>query len=657
MNHLTKEYVTKLKDSLLFINAVVIIYNASLFLLSTKYISVHYYARDFLNKVSYITRTPQNIFFESIFLFIIIVLLMKLREKDNLKMANGLVYIEIILSFLLIIRLNGSYNGILLFVFADLLYNMRNIKHMALLLLMAFGLLLISDFNILSNIIHMPSIESYLSFYPNSSRTFMLFAKNILASLNVVVFILYLICQVLVQQEETKKISKELQLASKVNDELKTYSALSEKMAEDKERKRISREIHDTLGHALTGISAGIDACIALIDIDPQKSKEQLLVISNVVRESIKDVRRSLYKLRPGALDQRTLKDGLIKMIEEFQSVSHLNVDLYYEWENVDFENTKEDIIFRIIQETMTNALRHGHASHIEIHLFDEEEKYMIIMQDNGSGCKEIHYGYGLKQMHERVAILNGTIHFYSEEGFRTVVEIPKIGGKKMIKVMIADDQELIRQSLQIVLSTHEDLKVVDAVENGFAVLESIKKERPDVILMDIRMPEMDGVYCTKTVKEKYPDIKIIILTTFDDDEFVFSALKYGASGYLLKGVSMDELYHAICTVYNGGAMINPDIATKVFKLFSKMSMSNYAIQVDDSLSKDLTQAELKVIQQVGFGLSNKEIAQKLYLSEGTVRNYVSIVLSKLELRDRTQLAIWAVQTGVTMQEFGDDND
>ena len=385
MNHLTREYVTKLKDSLLFINAVVIIYNASLFLLSTKYISIHHYARDFLNKVSYITRSPQNIFFESIFLFIIIVLLMKLREKDNLKMANGLVYIEIILSFLLIIRLNGSYNGILLFVFADLLYNMRNINHMALLLLIAFGLLLISDFNILSNIIHMPSIESYLSFYPNSSRTFMLFAKNI----------------------------------------------LSEKMAKDKERKRISREIHDTLGHALTGISAGIDACIALIDIDPQKSKEQLLVISNVVRESIKDVRRSLYKLRPGALDQRTLKDGLIKMIEEFQSVSHLNVDLYYEWENVDFENTKEDIIFRIIQETMTNALRHGHASHIEIHLFDEEEKYMIIMQDNGSGCKEIHYGYGLKQMHERVAILNGTIYFYSEEGFRTVVEIPKIGGKK----------------------------------------------------------------------------------------------------------------------------------------------------------------------------------------------------------------------------------
>ena len=227
----------------------------------------------------------------------------------------------------------------------------------------------------------------------------------------------------------------------------------------------------------------------------------------------------------------------------------------------------------------------------------------------------------------------------------------------KMIKVLIADDQELIRESLKIILGAHDNIEIVGVVGNGYEVLETLKKHKVDIILMDIRMPKMDGVYCTKVVKEQYPEIKIVILTTFDDDEFVFSALKYGASGYLLKGVSMDELYHAICTVYNGGAMINPDIATKVFKLFSKMSMSNYAIQVDDSLSKDLTQAELKVIQQVGFGLSNKEIAQKLYLSEGTVRNYVSIVLSKLELRDRTQLAIWAVQTGVTMQEFGDDND
>lgn len=174
---------------------------------------------------------------------------------------------------------------------------------------------------------------------------------------------------------------------------------------------------------------------------------------------------------------------------------------------------------------------------------------------------------------------------------------------------------------------------------------------------MDIRMPKMDGVYCTKMVKEQYPDIKIIILTTFDDDEFVFSALKYGASGYLLKGVSMDGLHQAILTVVNGGAMINPDIATKVFKKFSQMVTSSYAIQVDDKNVADISNREMKVIQQVGFGLSNKEISQKLFLSEGTVRNYLSTILSKLDLRDRTQLAIWAVQTGQTTKDFGNDHD
>lgn len=224
-----------------------------------------------------------------------------------------------------------------------------------------------------------------------------------------------------------------------------------------------------------------------------------------------------------------------------------------------------------------------------------------------------------------------------------------------MIKVVIADDQELIRESLKIVLGTHEDLKVVGVASDGFEVLQILKREAVDIILMDIRMAGMDGVYCTKLVKEQYPQIKVIILTTFDDDDFVFSALKYGASGYLLKGVGMDDLYKAILTVYSGGAMINPDIATKVFSMFSKMSQNNMLIQVDESSIKDISKPEWRVIQQVGCGLSNKEIAQKLFLSEGTVRNYLSSILSKLCLRDRTQLAIWAVQTGQTTKDFEDE--
>ena len=223
-----------------------------------------------------------------------------------------------------------------------------------------------------------------------------------------------------------------------------------------------------------------------------------------------------------------------------------------------------------------------------------------------------------------------------------------------MIKILIADDQELIRQSLMIILNSENNFEVTDAVANGVEVIRSVRKEKPDVILMDIRMPEMDGVVCTQIIKETSPDIKIIILTTFDDDEYVFNALKYGASGYLLKGISMKELTEAIHKVYHGTAMINEDIASKVIRLFSRMAQSNVAIQVDEQQSASLKESEWQVIVQVGSGLSNKEIAAKLNLSDGTVRNCISTVLSKLNLRDRTQLAIWAVQTGAINKVLGD---
>ena len=222
-----------------------------------------------------------------------------------------------------------------------------------------------------------------------------------------------------------------------------------------------------------------------------------------------------------------------------------------------------------------------------------------------------------------------------------------------MVKVLIADDQELIRQSLKIVLGTDSEIEITDSVGDGTDVLKSLEKNVPDVILMDVRMPKMDGTVCTKEVKKKNPDVKIIILTTFDDDDFIYSALKYGASGYILKGISMEGLKQAIMTVHRGGSMINPDIATKVVRLFSQMAQSDFAIEVDEKGSDELTKSEKIIIQRVGQGLSNKEIAGKLYLSEGTVRNNISRILSKLGLRDRTQLAIWAVQTGIMLKNFG----
>ena len=216
-----------------------------------------------------------------------------------------------------------------------------------------------------------------------------------------------------------------------------------------------------------------------------------------------------------------------------------------------------------------------------------------------------------------------------------------------MVKIMIADDQQLIRESLKIILDSDSDFEVVKVVGSGQEVLDTLETESIDIILMDVRMPNMSGVDCTRLVKKKYPNIKVIILTTFDDDEYIYDALKYGASGYLLKGCSLEELSSAIHNVLSGGACFNPNVAGKVTQFFSQMANSNAEVSFDvKEKDYDFSDTECKIIAQIGHGYSNKEIAQKLGFSEGTIRNYLSVILDKLDLRDRTQLAIWYVSRG-----------
>ncbi|MBN4007005.1 response regulator transcription factor [Nostoc sp. LPT] len=209
-----------------------------------------------------------------------------------------------------------------------------------------------------------------------------------------------------------------------------------------------------------------------------------------------------------------------------------------------------------------------------------------------------------------------------------------------MIKVLLVDDQSLIRQGLRTLLELEPDLEIVGEAENGEQAINSVAKFQPDVILLDIRMPIMDGVAATQEIQKRFAKTKILVLTTFDDDEYVSAALKNGAMGYLLKDTPSEELAVAIRAVHKGYTQLGPGIVKKLLTQFSHVAPT-HSLPIPSSLA-ELTPREKEVLQLIATGASNREIAQELYISEGTVKNHVTNILNRLNLRDRTQAAIWA---------------
>lgn len=204
-----------------------------------------------------------------------------------------------------------------------------------------------------------------------------------------------------------------------------------------------------------------------------------------------------------------------------------------------------------------------------------------------------------------------------------------------MIKVLLVDDQSLIRQGLKALLELEPDLEVVGDAENGEIAIHLIEELSPDVVLMDIRMPIMDGVAATWEIQKRFPGIKVLVLTTFDDDEYVKAALQNGAMGYLLKDTPSEELAVAIRAVYKGYTQLGPGIVKKLLTQFSSVTPPPPSLA-------ELTPREKEVLRLIATGANNREIAQQLYISEGTVKNHVTNILNRLDLRDRTQAAIFA---------------
>lgn len=422
------------------VNFIIIMLFSALMYFTARRITDTMGAYKFLDKLEVLPVIPGRGALTACMAFLMLLLLMGLGKKDFWSnwVFVGYGAIQLLLSFFIMKSLSFSYNGILLLLIIDLLISWRNtgtkVVFISLLVLLygATGLGVISAaegrFSVL---------QAYLLYYNTDVRSILLVIKSLLVSVNILLFMLYLVILIRVQLMENRRILALNNCLDETNEKLKEaniqleeYARTTEKMVQSRERNRLAREIHDTLGHTLTGIIAGIDASLMLVDIAPEEVKQQLEVIGRTARQGMSDVRRSVSALRPDALERLSLPEAVEKIIVEMKTIS--KADILYRM-NADMTNLDEDeeeVIYRIIQEGLTNAIRHGKADRIEIDISKLHNIITVTIQDNGTGCRNIKKGFGLRHMAERLELLNGKIEYNGDNGFILKAVIPIRWGK-----------------------------------------------------------------------------------------------------------------------------------------------------------------------------------------------------------------------------------
>lgn len=416
------------KNTMFILNVIIVLFYVAVIAITTKYIIGNDLARSFLDKVMYMPTAPVYIISGSVGLLLCLAYCVYYREFNNIrnKTINYLYsLLEVVISVILIFLIYLSYNGIILFVFCDCMYHLKKgLKYQV--LLVTLGLIyLLANYEIGTYFYPLVNIEEYFLVYDASIRNCLIIIKRLLEGFNIILFIIFMIIYILKQIQENEYISKKLSMVAMINKKMQKYVIVTEKFGEKNERKRLARELHDTIGHALAGMAVGVDACITMIDKNPQLAKAQLKIISKAIRKGMKDVRNSLNKMRPDFLQQYRLKEAIEKMKEEISDVTDLKINLNYQIDETGFDTKIEDILFRVIQESITNSIRHGLATVVDIDIYKENNLLCLKIKDNGKGCKAINYGFGLKQMVERVSQIRGDINFYSENGFTTEIKIP----------------------------------------------------------------------------------------------------------------------------------------------------------------------------------------------------------------------------------------
>lgn len=416
------------KYLMLFLNWVTVVAVTGFILVTTNNIRDSYIARNFIDGVEAIPWKPEAIFAVSVLLMGALSLSFVMRDivqfKDG-RMEAGSLFFDFAVSMGIVYLLNFNYNGILLWVFANVIFYTK--KSSGQLLFMLLGVLSFvgTDYGLASVNHSLYDIQDYIGYYNTGQQSYILGIYNVLTSLNMVLFIIFCVFVIQEQRGTIQQVNELYEELQRANEKLQKYAAMKEKMGQTKERNRLAREIHDTLGHTLTGISAGIDACIATIDIAPDKTKSQLEVISGVTREGIQEVRRSVSRLRPDALERLSLEYAIQKMVEDNNALTDTKVSFECQVRPLRFCEDEENAIYRVIQESLTNAMRHGKATRVDIRMWRKDGDVRLTIQDNGIGCGEIQPGFGTEHIRERIALLNGTVAFDGSHGFLVDATIP----------------------------------------------------------------------------------------------------------------------------------------------------------------------------------------------------------------------------------------
>ena len=408
-------------------NGLVVLLMAGFMCLTQQKIVSTMSAHEFLSTLPIVPLPAMKGFLLSMGAYALLLFLGKLYRHGGLESGQRqLIFAaEIGICMLLMKSLNLAYDGIVLLAVADLMHRYHGENQSWLLLVAMLGLYFMANYNMAIFQRHVAPFDVYAAYYRPEVQSVLLAIKNAFQSLNIVLFVLYLVLLVQSQHHEKERIASLNKQLEEANVRLRAYALEAERTAETRERNRLAREIHDTLGHTLTGIAAGLDACIVLVDAAPAVVKKQLEKIRETARHGLVDVRRSVKKLRPDDLEKLPLQQAIKKVIAEFSASSGVEIQLVELGWPEKLREDEEEVIYRIVQEGITNARRHGKATKVTVTCGLEPGRFYIIIADNGEGCAETKQGFGLRHMEERLELLHGRLRYWSNKGFTLEATIP----------------------------------------------------------------------------------------------------------------------------------------------------------------------------------------------------------------------------------------